>query len=99
MGDHPLNLQATTLALNAWLLTGEDRFRDWMLEYVEAWLARTQANGGIIPSNVGPDGVIGSAAGGQAGTAAPMAGGSARWCRRPGCAKTATGCRARWWRS
>ena len=65
VGDHPLNLNATTLALNAWMLTGEDRFRDWLLKYVEGWLTRTEANGGIIPSNVGPDGVIGSAAGGK----------------------------------
>ncbi len=65
VGDHPLNLNATTLALNAWMLTGEDRFKVWLLEYVEAWLARTEANGGIIPSNVGLDGVIGSAAGGK----------------------------------
>lgn len=65
VGDHPLNLQATSLAFNAWMLTGEDRFRDWLLEYVDAWAARMEANGGIIPSNVGPDGVIGSAAGGR----------------------------------
>ncbi len=65
VGDSPLNLHATTLALNAWMLTGEDRFRDWMLEYVEAWAARAAANNDILPSNVGPDGVIGSSAGGR----------------------------------
>ncbi len=65
VGDNPLNLQSTTLGLNAWMLTGEARFRDWMLEYVDAWAGRMAANGGIIPSNVGPDGTIGGAAGGR----------------------------------
>ncbi|UVO55674.1 hypothetical protein [Sphingomonas sp. SUN039] len=65
IGDNPLNLQATSLALNAWLLTGEDRFRGWLFDYVDAWAQRMAANDGVIPSNVGPDGVIGSAAGGR----------------------------------
>jgi hypothetical protein len=65
VGDSPLNLHATTLALNAWMLTGEDRFRAWMLDYVGAWVERAAANNDILPSNVGPDGVIGSSAGGR----------------------------------
>lgn len=65
VGDSPLNLHSTTLALNAWMLTGEDRFRDWMLDYVSAWAERAAANQDILPSNVGPDGVIGSSAGGR----------------------------------
>ena len=39
----------TTLALNAYMLTGEERYRDWALEYVDAWMERFEANGGIIP--------------------------------------------------
>jgi hypothetical protein len=65
VGDSPLNLHSTTLALNAWMLTGEDRFRDWMLDYIDAWAGRASANGDILPSNVGPDGVIGSSAKGR----------------------------------
>jgi hypothetical protein len=65
VGDHPQNLRATTLALNAYLLTHESKYRDWLLEYVGAWRQRMQENGGIIPSNVGLDGVIGSSAGGK----------------------------------
>ena len=35
-GDHPLNLGATTLAFVAYALTGDSRYRDWVLEYVDA---------------------------------------------------------------
>jgi hypothetical protein len=59
VGDHPLNLQATTLAFNAYALTGEEKYRQWLLEYVEAWVERTKANDGLIPTNIGLDGAIG----------------------------------------
>ena len=59
VGDHPLNMGATTLAFNAYALTGEQRYRDWLVDYIEAWVERTEANGGIIPSNIGLDGSIG----------------------------------------
>ncbi|MGH9851925.1 MAG: hypothetical protein ACREBD_18985, partial [Blastocatellia bacterium] len=58
-GDHPLNLLSTTLALNAYTATGEKKYRDWLLEYVDAWRGRMIANGNVIPSNVGLDGKIG----------------------------------------
>jgi hypothetical protein len=61
IGDHPQNLSATTLAVNAYMLENEPKYRDWVLEYVGAWRDRMQANGGIIPTNVGLDGKIGSA--------------------------------------
>ena len=57
--DSPLNMQSTTLALNAWLLTGEQRWRDWLLSYVDAWVERAAANDDILPSKVGHDGRIG----------------------------------------
>lgn len=65
VGDHPLNLFATTLALNAYMLDHKARYRDWLLGYVDAWADRAARNGGILPSNVGLDGVIGSAADGR----------------------------------
>jgi hypothetical protein len=65
VGDHPLNLGATTLALNAYALTGEKKYRDWCLEYVDAWVERTRANGGLTPTNIGLDGTIGGEAGGK----------------------------------
>lgn len=65
VGDHPLNLFATTLALNAYMLEHEPKYRDWLLGYVDAWAERARANDDILPSNVGLDGVIGSAAEGR----------------------------------
>jgi hypothetical protein len=59
VGDHPINLGATTLAFNAYAVTGEARYRDWLLRYVDAWVERTEANDGLIPTNIGLDGTIG----------------------------------------
>lgn len=58
-GDHPLNLCATTLAMNAYMLTGQQKYRDWLLEYAGAWRERVLSNGGNIPTNIGLDGTIG----------------------------------------
>jgi hypothetical protein len=65
VGDHPQNLSATTLALSAFMLTRDRKYRDWLLEYVDAWRQRMIDNGGIIPSNIGLDGTIGGACGGK----------------------------------
>jgi hypothetical protein len=59
VGDHFLNLVATTLPTNAYLLTGEAKYRRWIVEYMDAWLARMKNNDGIIPSFVDLDGTIG----------------------------------------
>ena len=58
-GDHPLNLCTTALGYNAYLLSGEQRYRDWTLEYAGAWRDRILENGGNIPTNIGLDGTIG----------------------------------------
>jgi len=65
VGDHPQNLVATSLAANAYMLTREPKYKRWLVEYVDAWCERTQANGGIIPSNIGLDGSIGGETGGR----------------------------------
>ena len=65
VGDHPLNLLATSLALNAYLLTHDEKYKKWLLEYVDAWRERTIANKNIMPSNIGLDGSIGGAADGK----------------------------------
>jgi hypothetical protein len=59
VGDHFLNLVATTLPTDAYLLTGDARYRRWLIEYMDGWLARMKQNGGIIPSFVDLDGRIG----------------------------------------
>lgn len=58
-GDVPLNLGATSMALHAYLHTGEAAFRDWALDYTAAWAERTAENGGITPDNIGLSGQIG----------------------------------------
>jgi hypothetical protein len=65
VGDHPLNLATTNLALNAFALTREPKYRNWALEYVNAWKQRVEACGGNIPTNVGRDGKPGGEYGGQ----------------------------------
>lgn len=64
-GDTPTNLSATALVTHAYLHTRDDRYRRWVLDYCDAWLDRIQANGGIVPDNVGPSGVIGEHRNGQ----------------------------------
>ena len=58
-GDNPLNLCAATLGMNAYMLTGEDKYKKWLLEYVSAWRDRILENGGNIPTNIGLNGKIG----------------------------------------
>jgi hypothetical protein len=58
-GDHPLNLCAATLGMNAYMLTHEEKYKKWLLEYVSAWRDRILENGGNIPTNIGLDGKIG----------------------------------------
>jgi len=58
-GDVPLNLTASSLITHAFLYTGEDKYRQWVLDYLDAWRRRTEANRGITPDNIGPSGLIG----------------------------------------
>jgi len=63
VGDHFLNLVATTLPTNAYLLAGEAKYKKWIVEYMDAWLDRMARNNNIIPSFVDLDGRIGGATG------------------------------------
>lgn len=58
-GDVGANLGVCTLIANAALLTGDDRYCNWLLRYVDGWRERAQANGGLIPDNVGLSGQVG----------------------------------------
>ena len=64
-GDIPLNLAATAMAFYAYAATGDAKYREWITEYSDAWVERTYANDGLIPANVGLDGVVGSGMGGD----------------------------------
>ena len=59
VGDHFLNLAATTLPTNAYMLAHEPKYKGWLVEYMDAWLDRMRRNGGVIPSFVDLDGTIG----------------------------------------
>ena len=63
VGDSFLNLVATTLPLNAYLATGESKYKKWIVDYMDAWLERTKRNNGVIPSFVDLDGRSGGATG------------------------------------
>ncbi|MDQ3699657.1 MAG: hypothetical protein M3442_01915, partial [Chloroflexota bacterium] len=58
-GDVPANLAATSLLTNAYLLTGDERYRQWVVEYTGAWIERAARNGGLLPDNVGLSGEMG----------------------------------------
>ena len=64
-GDHPLNMGTCSLGFNAFALTGDRKYKDWVLEYAGAWRDRILANGGNIPTNIGLDGTIGGEWGGK----------------------------------
>ena len=63
--DTPNNLAATALVTNAYLYTGEEKYKKWVLEYTEAWMERMELNGGLMPDNVGPTGKVGERRNGQ----------------------------------
>lgn len=65
IGDSPLNLVATTLSTNAYMLTHEAKYKAWTLDYVDAWVERARANNNILPSNIGLDGTIGGGTDGK----------------------------------
>ena len=64
-GDVPVNLGVVGLIAHTYTLTGDDKYRQWIVDYVEAWMERIKQNDGIIPDNVGLHGVIGENRGGQ----------------------------------
>jgi hypothetical protein len=64
-GDVVSNLLVTSLVTNAYLVTGDGRYRDWVVEYVDAWVDRARRNGGLLPDNVGISGVVGEDHGGK----------------------------------
>ena len=65
VGDNWLNLASTNLALNAFALTGDPKYKTWVVDYVGAWKQRAEQCGGNIPSNVGLDGKPGGEHNGQ----------------------------------
>ncbi|MEE1736852.1 hypothetical protein PUR49_10115 [Streptomyces sp. BE147] len=63
-GDTIVNLAATGLATNAFLLSGEQRYADWVAEYVGAWRERLDGQD-VVPDNAGLSGTVGEYLGGR----------------------------------
>ena len=59
VGDSFLNLPATVLPMDAYLVTGDDKYKRWIVEYMDAWVDRMKQNKGITPSFVDLDGKVG----------------------------------------
>ncbi len=64
-GDVPINLTAAPLIANAYLYTEDERYRQWIVDYLGKWIELTEANDGITPDNVGLSGKIGEYTGGH----------------------------------
>jgi hypothetical protein len=58
-GDVATNLAIIGLMTNAYLYTQEEKYKAWVKDYLQAWIARTQENGGLLPDNLGLSGKIG----------------------------------------
>lgn len=58
-GDVPLNLTSTGLMANAYMHRGDEKYRQWIEDYVSQWLKRVRENDGILPDNVGLSGKVG----------------------------------------
>jgi len=59
-GDVPVNLTSTGLMTHAFMYDHDEKYKTWVLEYLQAWKERTALNGGVIPDNIGLDGEIGT---------------------------------------
>jgi len=64
-GDNALNTMYTTAGWLAYLTTGKEKYRKWVLNYCQAWNKAAAMNGGVLPFGVdtatgsvklGPDG-------------------------------------------
>ena len=65
VGDNFLNLSSTILGLNAYMLTGDEKYRQWVVDYAGAWKKRADDLGGMIPSAIGLNGKPGGEHNGQ----------------------------------
>ena len=64
-GDEPSGLVACALVTNAYLYTGDQKYKKWVLDYVRSWIERIRDNDGVLPDNVGPTGKVGEQRQGQ----------------------------------
>ncbi len=58
-GDVPLNMNASGQMIHAYMYSGENKYLDWIVEYLGRWHQRALDNGGVLPDNVGLSGEVG----------------------------------------
>lgn len=58
-GDVPLNLNASGQMTHAFMYSGDESLKTWVLDYMNVWHDRAKANGGVMPDNVGLSGKVG----------------------------------------
>lgn len=58
-GDVPLNMNATGQMTHAFMYSGDENLRTWVLDYIARWKKRADDNDGILPDNVGLSGEVG----------------------------------------
>jgi hypothetical protein len=58
-GDVPLNLNASGQMAHAYMYSGDESLKTWILDYMAVWHQRARENGGIMPDNVGLSGKVG----------------------------------------
>jgi len=58
-GDVPLNLNASGQMAHAYMYSGDESLKTWILDYMAVWHRRAKENGGIMPDNVGLSGKVG----------------------------------------
>lgn len=86
VGDTAVNLAAAGLVLNAWILSGEDRYRDWIVDYVGAWRSapwRTAVSSRTTSARTASSAACWRAAGTAATTAGPGRTAGTAWATRP----------------
>jgi hypothetical protein len=64
-GDVPLNMNATGQMTHAFMYSGDESLRKWVVDYIARWQKRANENDGILPDNVGLSGVVGEYLGGR----------------------------------
>ena len=62
--DTITSLLSTSLAVNAYMVSGEPEYKDFVLDYVGAWRERGEGYE-YMPDNAGPNGIVGETLGGR----------------------------------
>ena len=58
-GDSATNLHVCTMMQNAFIMSGDAKYKTWLLDYVGAWMERAEAHDGLLPDNIGLGGIVG----------------------------------------